>query len=113
MHGRAVHLVTQECRELVLSDYVVDEACALFLARRVPHQRRRLFQLLEKSRMVKLIFMEETRFRAAKEWMLRLEEHPLSLTDCASFVVMRELNLQEVMTTDRHFSIAGFTALLT
>ena len=35
-----------------------------------------------------------------------------SLTDCISFVVMREEKLSEALTGDRHFEQAGFTALL-
>ncbi|MFN3409164.1 MAG: type II toxin-antitoxin system VapC family toxin [Limisphaerales bacterium] len=40
---------------------------------------------------------------ADKEW---------TLTDCASFVVMRERGLREALTQDRHFEQAGFVALL-
>ena len=35
-----------------------------------------------------------------------------SLTDCVSFVVMREEGLSEALTGDRHFEQAGFLALL-
>jgi predicted nucleic acid-binding protein len=35
-----------------------------------------------------------------------------SLTDCLSFVVMRDLGLTEALTADRHFVQAGFRALL-
>jgi uncharacterized protein len=38
-----------------------------------------------------------------KEW---------SLTDCASFIIMRERGLSEALTRDRHFEQAGFIALL-
>jgi uncharacterized protein len=41
--------------------------------------------------------------RADKEW---------SLTDCTSFVVMKEEGLTEALTTDHHFEQAGFEALL-
>ena len=41
--------------------------------------------------------------RPDKEW---------SLTDCASFVVMRERAMTKALTTDEHFSQAGFEALL-
>jgi hypothetical protein len=34
------------------------------------------------------------------------------LTDCVSFVVMREVGLTDAVTTDRHFVQAGFRALL-
>jgi uncharacterized protein len=35
-----------------------------------------------------------------------------SLTDCISFLVMRDHGIQEVLTGDRHFAQAGFTPLL-
>ena len=38
-----------------------------------------------------------------KEW---------TLTDCSSFVVMRERGLTDALTADRHFEQAGFNALL-
>ena len=41
--------------------------------------------------------------RLDKEW---------SLTDCISFIVMREYGLLEALTGDRHFEQAGFKALL-
>ena len=39
-----------------------------------------------------------------KEW---------TLTDCASFIIMRERRITEALTGDRHFEQAGFIALLT
>ncbi|MBW4694778.1 MAG: PIN domain-containing protein [Lyngbya sp. HA4199-MV5] len=41
--------------------------------------------------------------RADKTW---------GLTDCLSFVVMQRHNLNEAVTTDRHFIQAGFHALM-
>ena len=35
-----------------------------------------------------------------------------SLTDCISFVVMRERGLTDALTSDHHFEQAGFTACL-
>ena len=47
--------------------------------------------------------LELYRQRSDKDW---------TLTDCGSFVVMRERRLTAALTADRHFEQAGFTALL-
>jgi predicted nucleic acid-binding protein len=41
--------------------------------------------------------------RTDKDW---------SLTDCVSFVVMRDEGITQALTGDQHFEQAGFTALL-
>jgi predicted nucleic acid-binding protein len=41
--------------------------------------------------------------RADKEW---------SLTDCTSFVVMQDRQINQALTADHHFEQAGFAALL-
>ena len=56
---------------------------------------------------------------ATSEWIERgrelYHERPdkkWSLTDCISFVVMRDEQLSEALTADRHFEQAGFKSLL-
>lgn len=44
-------------------------------------------------------------------WRTRLDKD-WSLTDCASFVVMRRLGLTDALTADHHFDQAGFVRLL-
>ncbi|MHB8900647.1 MAG: hypothetical protein ACYC6Y_18000 [Thermoguttaceae bacterium] len=36
----------------------------------------------------------------------------LGLTDCISFIIMREYGLTDALTADHHFEQAGFTVLL-
>ena len=43
------------------------------------------------------------RVRGDKEW---------ALTDCMSFVIMQRFGLDEALTSDEHFSQAGFKSLL-
>jgi len=56
--------------------------------------------------LIKLFFLNEKfgyQERMDKEW---------GLTDCISFVVMKERKITEAFTSDRHFEQAGFTNLL-
>ena len=51
-------------------------------------------------------------FRAGLDLYGRRLDKEWSLTDCTSFVVMREQGLTEALTGDHHFEQAGFKALL-
>ena len=51
-------------------------------------------------------------FDAGVELYVRRPDKAWSLTDCISFVVMREHGMNEALTGDRHFEQAGFIALL-
>jgi|ERR1051326_6726512 predicted nucleic acid-binding protein len=97
---------------LVLTDYVVDEACTLAKARAGSYGAFRLLELIETSAGFCLEWVGPDRFEAAKAHFRKHADHDYSFTDCTSFVVMRELGLRDALTSDRHFTEAGFRALL-
>jgi predicted nucleic acid-binding protein len=110
-HGRMSQLPrTPRCR-LVLTDYIVDEACSLFVARKIPHQRKRLFHLLDHSRIVEFTWIGPELFAEARAWMVRYEDQPFSFTDCTSFACMQSLGITRAASTDAHFRVAGFDPL--
>lgn len=51
-------------------------------------------------------------FRAALTYFRQHQDKEWGLTDCSSFVIMRERGLGEALTYDHHFEQAGFVALL-
>ena len=51
-------------------------------------------------------------FRAGMDLFARRADKDWSVTDCVSFVVMKQRGLTEALTADRHFEQAGFKALL-
>jgi len=51
-------------------------------------------------------------FRAGMELFARRLDKDWSVTDCISFVVMKQRGLTEALTADHHFEQAGFKALL-
>jgi predicted nucleic acid-binding protein len=89
----------------------VDEACTLFVARKISHQRQRLFQLIDHSKIVNFTWIGPDLFAKAREWMLQYEDQPFSFTDCTSFACMKSLGITQAATTDRHFQTAGFEPL--
>lgn len=51
-------------------------------------------------------------FRDALAFFRQHQDKEWGLTDCSSFVIMRQRNLSEALTYDRHFQQAGYVALL-
>jgi predicted nucleic acid-binding protein len=97
---------------LVLTDYIVDEACTLAKARAGGQAALQLLEIIERSEAFRWVWIGEQRFESAKAYFRKHADHEYSFTDCASFVVMRELRLRDALTCDRHFVEAGFGALL-
>ena len=54
----------------------------------------------------------EALFQRGLEFYCSRADQEWSLTDCISFVVMRDEKLTEALTGDHHFEQAGFVALL-
>jgi predicted nucleic acid-binding protein len=65
-------------------------------------------------RVPKMIVLPQTseHFRSALQLYLRVDDKSWSLTDCASFEIMRAERLSAALTHDRHFAQAGFEVLM-
>ena len=66
---------------------------------------------LQESAIVEIV-PTGTLFDAAFALYRARPDKAWSLTDCASFVAMRERGLSAALTSDRHFRQAGFVALM-
>jgi predicted nucleic acid-binding protein len=98
--------------ELILTDYIVDESCTLAKARAGGYGALRLLEIIDRSEAFRMLWIGKDRFEAAKSLFHKHADHGYSFTDCTSFVLMRELRIRDVLTTDRHFVEAGFRPLL-
>lgn len=67
---------------------------------------------LRQSAVVEIVPASREVFDRALELYRQHDDKQWTLTDCVSFVVMRERDLTEALTADHHFEQAGFTALL-
>jgi predicted nucleic acid-binding protein len=109
---RCVASLTKSGKELILTDYIVDESCALAKAREGGHAALRLLEIVDRSHAFRLVWIGEERFEEAKSFFRKHADHGYSFTDCTSFVLMSELRIRDALTTDRHFAEAGFRPLL-
>ena len=53
--------------------------------------------------------MTETWEEEAERLLERYDDQPFSYVDATSFVTMRRLGIQDALTFDRDFIVAGFT----
>ena len=97
---------------LVLTDYIVDEACTLAKVRAGSDAALRLLEIVERSRAIDMVWIGIEHFEAAKALFRKHADHGYSFTDCASFVVMDKLRIRDALTSDHHFVEAGFRILL-
>ena len=67
---------------------------------------------LEAMPNVVIVHQTNAQFKTAVERFASRHDQRWSLTDCASFLVMEEMNLTEALAYDRDFEQAGFIALL-
>ncbi len=115
LHSRTrtlLETLTRERARLVTTDYVIDESCTLTKLRAGAEAASRLLQLLDETAMVGWEWIGADRFARAKALFVSQRDQGYSFTDCTSFVVMREGRIEEALTSDHHFTVAGFRPLL-
>lgn len=98
-------------RVLVTTDYVVDETLTLLRMRLGLPAAESWWAQVDGSTRVRWQWIDPARAEKARALFFRHRDKDYSFTDCTSFVVMRELRLKDVLTTDRHFRQAGFQPL--
>jgi predicted nucleic acid-binding protein len=99
-------------RPLVTTDYVLDETLTLTKARTSAKVALALLDRIESSPALSIQHITHDRFAAAKAFFRKHADHGYLFTDCTSFVLMHEMKIRDVLTTDRHFAEAGFRTML-
>lgn len=112
-HARAREVSRELGRFRILTtEMILDELlAALSKASLRPSAVRGVDAILSNPN-VEVVPQTSLQFRAAFEGYRAAADKEWSLTDCASFVLMRERGVSEALAHDRHFEQAGFVALL-
>ena len=91
--------------------YVVDETLTMLRFRLGLAETEAWWHQVAGSSHLRWEYISLERADKARDLFFRYTDKEFSFTDCTSFVVMRELKLREVLTTDHHFAQAGFLTL--
>jgi uncharacterized protein len=71
-----------------------------------------LLHALETDPNVEIMPLSEQLYTRAMQLYRERHDKDWGLTDCLSFVVMRDRGIEEALTADAHFQQAGFLALM-
>ncbi|NQT87546.1 type II toxin-antitoxin system VapC family toxin [bacterium] len=111
-HKRAVRFSATARVRMVTTGFVLTEVADALCDR---SQRRNVVHLLDTVRADPYYVMvpaSQELLDRGLDLYRRRPDKDWSLTDCISFVVMRERGITEALTADHHFQQAGFMALL-
>ena len=100
--------------EIVTSEWVLTELLNGFAERGTQLRGivSKTVELLQASPSVTVIPQTSASFSAAFELYRERSDKGWSLTDCSSFLIMRQLGIEAALTYDKHFEQASFQALL-
>ena len=97
----------------LVQSYILAEYVTLAHTRRYPRLATLEFitDLLENPD-IETVWIDEPLHRAAVKLLMARQDKTYSLCDAVSFLLMRQYNINEALTTDRHFEQEGFHRLL-
>jgi predicted nucleic acid-binding protein len=100
--------------QVVTSQMVLAEVLNAFAGQgpRFRQTASRLAHELQASPSIAIVQQASAQFQQALALYDRRADKGWSLTDCASFIIMRKQKITDALTEDRHFEQAGFKALL-
>jgi len=102
-------------RQVVLTEAILIEVGDAFGAVDRARATRVIESFLRASEaggVVRIISVDTALLRRGLQRYSSRRDKDWGLTDCISFVVMREMGLTDALTADRHFVQAGFRAML-
>ena len=115
LHGQAQRIMKRLRRQrplLVTTEFILLEVAD---ALSVPAHRARTVEFINGLRQLRILsIIPASQNLWAEGWKLysnRLDQD-WSLTDCSSFVVMKQLSITQSFTSDHNFEQAGFVKLL-
>ncbi|MBE9233191.1 PIN domain-containing protein [Cuspidothrix issatschenkoi LEGE 03284] len=101
----------QSSPQFVISSYVFDEIVTFLNSRNRHDKAVEVGNRLINSSIIDIVQVDECLFFEGWEHFKQHNDKSYSLTDCISFLVMNRLNIQLVLTFDKHFSQAGYQKL--
>jgi uncharacterized protein len=100
--------LAQSLPRMVTTSYIFDEIVTFFNSRCRHSKAVDIGNLLLASPSIQFIHIDEILFHEAWQYFVQHSDKSYSLTDCASFIIMKRLRIRTALTFDNHFVQAGF-----
>lgn len=102
------HRLLQERRFLVTTNLVVAEAQIIIRRKGGFDPAIRFLESIRQTHRLQMIYADPDIDLLAGRILRQFRDHELSLADAVSFAVMRQREITDAFTFDRHFQVAGF-----
>ncbi len=98
---------------MLINDYVLAEFIPLCLVRNLNRQKTLAFvEEILRSPFIEKLWTTERHYLEALNLLKARSDKTYSLCDAVSFILMREYEIVEALTTDKHFEQENFVRLL-
>jgi len=111
-HERAAELNAGLEASLLTTAWVLLELANALSASRSRRRFERVLLGLRTTPNVEIVAPDAALFERGCQFYIDRSDKEWSLTDCISFVVMKERDLTDALTADHHFAQAGFCPLM-
>lgn len=107
--ARRFRRATGDRRRIVTTNYVVGESYTLVMGRLGPRIAQAFLGRVRSSLILQRVHVVDEWEDEAERLLVQNHDQRFSYVDATSFVTMRRLGIQEALTFDTDFVIAGFT----
>lgn len=97
---------------LTTTEFILLEVADALCVPSVRAQTIRFIEGLRRLPVLEIVSVSERLFGEGWQLYCQRSDKSWGMTDCISFVVMRQRQLTQAFTSDHHFEQAGFTKLL-
>ncbi len=99
-------------RPLVVTNLILAELHVHLMYGLGPRRAADHLETLKTDPLIEEVFADrDLQDAALADWIRRLADQALSLTDAVSFALMRAHGMRTAFTFDRHYAIAGFRTI--
>jgi predicted nucleic acid-binding protein len=111
-HEEAVAASRNVALKMVTTEWVLAEFADAYSHPKDRADFISLYRALLRNPRARIVPAQSRLFQRGVDFFEQRDDKNWSLTDCLSFLVMRDEGIEESLTGDKHFEQAGFVALL-